>query len=235
MSLTVLAVGAHPDDLEILCAGTLAKYADRGDRVFMAVSTNGEVGSPTLPKEEIARIRKKEAETSAAIIGAQLLWLGYPYEFLYENEQTRLRYIDLVRETRPDVIITHDPESDYHPDHITTGQLLWNTRVMTTVLNIKTGHPPCEKIPAVYFMDTEAGINFNPEEYVDISSTIEKRRRMLAAHASQGEWLKNQYGTSYIEFMETCSGFRGLQAGVRFAECFRRSPTFPANIEKLLP
>ena len=84
-------------------------------------------------------------------------------------------------------------------------------------------------------MDTVVGINFTPEEYVDITSNIEKKRRILAAHASQGEWLQDQYRMSYIEFMETCSGFRGLQAGVRFAECFRRFVTFPANVEKLLP
>jgi LmbE family N-acetylglucosaminyl deacetylase len=233
--MRVLAVGAHPDDLEILCAGTLAKHAERGDRVFMAISTNGEVGSPTLPKEEIARIRKREALASAAVIGAELHWLGYPDEFLYDNEEVRLKYIDLIRETRPDVVITHDPLRDYHPDHLTTGQLLWNIRVMTTVPNIKTEHPPCAKIPALYFMDTIAGINFIPEEYVDITSTIEKKRKMLASHESQAAWLKDQYDMSYIEFMEICSGFRGLQSGFRYAECFRRSVTFPATSGRVLP
>jgi LmbE family N-acetylglucosaminyl deacetylase len=235
MGMRILAVGAHPDDLEILCAGTLAKYSARGDQVFMAISTNGDVGSPRLPKEEIARIREQEARASAAVIGAELHWLGYPDEFLSDDEPTRLRYIDLVRQIRPDVVITHDPVCDYHPDHLTTGRLLWNIRVMTTVPNIRTQHPPCEKIPALYFMDTIAGINFVPEEYVDITPAIEKKSKMLAAHASQADWLKDQYNMSYIEFMEICSRFRGLQAGVRFAECFRRSVTFPACFEKLLP
>lgn len=233
--MRILAVGAHPDDLEILCAGTLAKYTDRGDQVFMAISTNGEVGSPTLPKEEIAQIREKEARASAGVIGAELHWLGYPDEFLYDNEEVRLRYIDLVRETRPDIVITHDPLHDYHPDHLTTGRILWNIRVMTTVPNIKTKHQPCSKIPALYFMDTIAGINFSPEEYVDITPTIEKKKKMLASHESQAAWLKDQYDMSYIEFMEICSGFRGIQSGVRYAECFRRSVTFPAVTEKLLP
>lgn len=233
--MRILAVGAHPDDLEILCAGTLAKYAERGDQVFMAISTNGEVGSSTLSKAEIARVREAEARASAAIIGAELLWLGYPDEFLYENEETRLRYIDLVRTVRPDVVIAHDPINDYHPDHLTTGQLLWNIRVMTTVPNIKTEHPPCEKIPALYFMDTIAGINFHPEEYVDITATMGKKRKMLAAHQSQGAWLRDQYNMSYVEFMEICAAFRGLQCGVRFAECFRRSVTFPTMLGTLLP
>lgn len=233
--MRILAVGAHPDDLEILCGGTLAKYAERGDQVFMAISTNGEVGSPTLRKEEIARIREQEALASAALIGAKLRWLGYPDEFLYDNEETRLTCIDLIRETRPDMVITHDPLHDYHPDHLTTGQLLWNIRVMTTVPNIKTTHPPCLKIPVLYFMDTVAGINFCPDEYVDITPTIEMKKKMLASHASQAAWLKDQYDMNYMEFVEIFSGFRGLQSGFRYAECFRRCVTFPATSERLLP
>ena len=233
--MRVLAVGAHPDDLEILCGGTLAKYAKRGDEVHMAVSTNGEVGSPDLPNDEIARIREEEARKSADIIGAEFHWLGYRDEFLFENETVRLRYIDLVRETRPDLVITHDPQNDYHPDHLNTGQILWNTRMMTTVPNIKTDNPPCEKIPELYYMDTVAGINFSPEYYVDISDTIDEKRKMLSAHESQGKWLEDQYDMTYIQFMETCSAFRGVQAGVGFAEGFRRSVTFPRSIENLLP
>jgi LmbE family N-acetylglucosaminyl deacetylase len=233
--MNILAVGAHPDDLELQCAGTLAKYAARGDQVFMAISTNGEVGSSTLTKEEIARVRHEEARRAAAVIGAELIWLGYPDEFLYDNDQTRLRYIDLVRQTRPDLVITHDPLYDYHPDHTTTGQLLWNIRVMTTVPNIKTEHPPCLKVPDLYFMDTIAGINFHPEEYVDISEVIEIKREMLAAHESQGSWLRDQYEMNYVDFMNVCAAFRGLQAGVRYAECFRRSVTFPSSSKRLLP
>ena len=75
--MRVLAVGAHPDDLEILCSGTLAKYAKQGHHVTMAVATNGEVGSMTLPNEEIAAVRKAEAAASAAVIGADFVWMGY--------------------------------------------------------------------------------------------------------------------------------------------------------------
>ncbi len=145
--MRVLAVGAHPDDIDLQCAGTLAKYAARGDQVCIAISTNGEAGSVDAPMEVTARTREQEARASAAVIGAELIWLNYHDEFLYENEQVRLRYIELVRQTRPDVIITHDPHSDYHPDHLTTGLLLWNTRVMAAAGTIKTEHPAWPKIP----------------------------------------------------------------------------------------
>ena len=233
--MRVLAVGAHPDDVELLCAGTLAKFAARGDTVHIAVATNGEVGSPTLSKEEIARIREEESRASALLIGAELHWLGYPDEFLYDNHESRLRFIELIRVTRADVVIAPDPVRDYHPDHTTTGQILWNIRVMTTVPNIKTDSPPAPRIPDLYFMDTVAGINFLPEDYVDITGTIELKRRMLSSHKSQGLWLKDQYDMEYVEFMEVCARYRGLQGGFRYAEAFRRSVTFPALAGRVLP
>ena len=161
--------------------------------------------------------------------------MGYPDEFFYESPEVRLRYIELVRQTRPDVVITHDPQDDYHPDHTTTGQLLWNTRVMAAAVTIKTASPAWEKIPDLYFMDTLGGINFRPHDYVDITSTIETKRQMISQHVSQIEFMKQRYGMTMVEFMEICSSFRGLQASVRYAECFRRSMTYPASFTKVLP
>ena len=231
--MRVLAVGAHPDDLEILCGGTLAKYALRGDHVTMAVSTNGDVGSATLSKSEIAEIRKHEAQASADVIGAELIWMNYPDEFLFSDEPTRLDFLNMVRQARPDVILTHAP-SDYHPDHRTTGGILWDIRVMTTVPNIKTQAPPCEKIPEIYYYDTIAGIEFIPQHYVDISETFELKKKMLACHKSQAHWLENQYNLSYLEFIEYTGRYRGLQCGTRFAECFQSSPTWPKRFESVL-
>lgn len=233
--MRVLAVGAHPDDLELLAGGTLAKYAARGDTVFMAVSTDGVGGSTTLPEAEISAIRRAEARNSAAIIGAEPIWMALPEARLIDSAEFRLRYIDLIRQTRPDVIITHDPVKDYHPDHLATGQILWDVRLMAVQQNLPTAHPPAVVIPELYFMDTVAGINFEPEEYVDISETMEVKRRMLGAHASQIPLMKERYGMTFLEFMEVCTAFRGVQAGVRFAECFRRSRTFPVSYSHLLP
>lgn len=233
--MRILAVGAHPDDVELQCSGTLAKYARRGDQVCIAVSTNGEAGTTTGTRQATARTRKSEAQKSAALLGAEFIWLNYHDEFLYENEAVRLRYIELLRQTRPDVVITHDPQDDYHPDHLTTGLLLWNIRVMAAATTIKTKSPPWPKIPDLYFMDTLAGINFRPQDYVDISDTIETKRQMLNQHKSQIKFMQQRYGMTMVEFMEVCSSYRGLQAGVRYAESFRRSMTYPASFERVLP
>jgi LmbE family N-acetylglucosaminyl deacetylase len=229
--MKVLAVGAHPDDIEFLCAGTLAKYKRLGHDVAIAIATNGEVGSSTLSKEAIAGIRREEAAASAAVIGAEFHWLGYPDEFLFSNEETRLRFIDLVRAARPDLVICHDPENDYHPDHVTAGRIVWDTHVMVTVPNIKTKHPPCKKIPEIMYMDTIGGVNFIPDRYVDISADIEAKRAMLAHHKSQSQWMIDMYGTPTVEMMENFSRMRGFQCGCAFAEGFRKPAMWPRTVE----
>jgi LmbE family N-acetylglucosaminyl deacetylase len=229
--MKVLAVGAHPDDIEFLCAGTLAKYKRQGHEVAMAIATNGEVGSSTHSKAEIAAIRRDEAEASAAIIGAEFHWLGYPDEFLFNNAQTRLRFIDLVREVRPDLILCLDPENDYHPDHTTSGQIVWDTHVMVTVPNIKTDHPPCAKIPEIIYMDTIGGVNFIPDRYVDISADIDAKRKMLSCHKSQEQWGMDMYGVTTIGLMESFSRMRGFQCGRAFAEGFRMPPMWPRTVD----
>lgn len=233
--MRVLAVGAHPDDLEILCAGILAKYARRGDHVSMAVATNGEVGSSTLSKQEIAEIRHQESIASAKVIGADFYWMNYPDEFLFSTEETRLAFLDLVRQARPDVVITHAP-TDYHPDHRATGGILWDIRVMTTVPNIKTTHPPCERIPEIFYMETIAGIDFVPQHYIDTSETFSLKREMLACHKSQSAWLESQYGISYLDMIEITGRYRGFQCGKKYAEGLLSSPTWPKwSQEGLLP
>ena len=85
-------------------------------------------------------------------------------------------------------------------------------------------------------METIAGIEFKPEYYVDVSAVFLKKREMLACHRSQASWLENQYGMSYLEFIEYIGKYRGLQSGVRYAECFRSSPTWPKwSSRSLLP
>ena len=211
----------------------LARYAARGDSVTMAVATNGEVGSSELSKEEIAAIRRAEAESSARVIGADLVWMNYRDEFLFSTEQTRLDFLDMVRGVRPDVILAHAPV-DYHPDHRISGEILPDLRVMTTVPNIRTQNPPCSVIPDLLYMDTLVGIGFVPQHYVDISETFEIKKAMLACHKSQSNWLRDQYGVSYLEFIEYTSRFRGLQCGVCNAECFQSSLVWPQQLKPVM-
>jgi N-acetylglucosamine malate deacetylase 1 len=217
--LRILAVGAHPDDLEFLCAGTLAKCRARGDEVVMCNVVNGSRGHLVIPSDELIKIRDKEAKRAAQIIQARHLPLGYPDCEIYVNDESVHRMVDLMREAQPDVIITHYPD-DYMSDHIEASKLVSYASFHATVPHYKTSRKPLKVIPPIYYMDTLAGLGFQPEEYVDITDYIEVKRKMLAAHTSQHAWLKKHDKIDMLEYMTAMSRFRGLQCGVKYAEGF---------------
>ncbi len=96
----VLAIGAHGDDLELFCGGTLARCAERGDKVFMCVVTDGR-GRPKGDPDQIAAIRQTEAQASADVIGAELIWLGFPDGGLMFDDATRHLFIEVIRQASP--------------------------------------------------------------------------------------------------------------------------------------
>jgi len=218
--MTVLAFGAHPDDLEILCGGTLAKCAARGDEVHMAVLARGQCGSATLPPDEIAAIREQEAHTAAEVIGATLHWLGSDDLNIAYDQALRERIIDIIRIAKPDVLITHAP-NDYMEDHRAASRLVEELSMAATIPNIPTAQPPHPPMLPIYHMDTVAGIGFEPEVYVDIGDHFETKRRMLACHESQTAWLAAHDQVEVEDMMVTAARFRGFQAGVTYAEGFR--------------
>lgn len=226
--MNVLAVGAHPDDVELNCAGTLAAFAARGDRVFIATTTNGCVGSASLPPAEITAVRMREAAAAAALIGAEYICLGYEDEMFYDTPEVRLRCIELIRRCQADVILTHSL-TDYLPDHERTGKIFSEIPVMVPVPNIKTASPPGKAIPQVYLFEPAVGIGFDPEEYVDITPYWSVKQQMLRCHQSQILWLKDNLqdtgaGDDPILTRQgrILSEFRGLQCGVTYAEAFVR-------------
>lgn len=222
--MNILFIGAHPDDIEVYAGGTAALYAREGHRVFFCIATNGNVGSPVLPPEEIAALRRAEAERSAAIIGAQLIWLGFDDEFLFDTRETRLEFVEAFRKAEPDVVFCHWRQ-DYNPDHSISGAIVDECIHMAGIPNIGTSSPPTAsgKIPHVYFMDTPAGVGFEPEIYVDISAAFPEKVRMVAEHKSQSGWMKTVFGYELDAFLEIPARFRGLQAGCPMAEAFRPS------------
>ena len=176
MSMNILAIGAHPDDIELQCAGTLALYAKQHHHVFMAVATNGDMGNYDVEPEELARIREQEFHNSCAVIGATPIWMGYSDEFLENSVENRLRFVDVLRRVNPDLVITHGSD-DYHPDHRYTHQLVWDALPLAGVGNIKSGFSATNRQVALYFMDNLGGVNFSPTELVNITETIDSKRK----------------------------------------------------------
>lgn len=218
--MRVLAIAAHPDDLELLCGGTLTRMVNEGHEVTMCHTSRGDRGSFEHTMEEIASIRDGEATEAAAIIGARHESLGLSDgEVNSADPRQKNLVIDLIRTVRPDLVITHHP-SDYMPDHVETGKLVEDASFVATLPLYETSQPVHSAVPALYFMDTLAGLGFSPTEYVDISAVIETKLSALAAHRSQLEWLRDHDGVDVIEQTRTVSAFRGFQAGTRYAEGF---------------
>lgn len=225
--MNILAIGAHGDDLEMFCGGTLARYAERGDHVFMCVVTDGR-GRPKGDPEAIIALRKAEAMASAGLIGAESIWLGLPDGGLWFDEPTRHLFIETIRAAQPDVIITHPPD-DYHPDHKTTSRLVMDAAQIARTANYPSRFAPHRAIVPVAFMEAERGIGFIPEEYVDISGVWAKKLAMLDCHLSQlmpGAYdpafsLPAPADNMFHHYAGALGAFRGLAVNTRQAEGFR--------------
>jgi LmbE family N-acetylglucosaminyl deacetylase len=156
---SILAVGAHPDDIEWLCGGTLAKFAKLGAKVSMAVSTDGAAGHMVIPPKELAEIRHNEAQKSASVIGADFYWLGFGDERIFEDLETRRVFVELIRKAKPDLIITHAPQ-DYHPDHRVVSRLIFDASFMSGLKNVETETPFHPGVQPIAYLDTITGANF---------------------------------------------------------------------------
>ena len=228
-----LAIHAHPDDIETLAAGTLALLAARGHAVTLATLTAGDCGSVEHSREETARIRKAEARKAAAIIGADYLCAAFSDLSVFNDDPSRRRVVELLRVARPDVVITSSP-ADYHPDHEATSLLVRDACFAASVPNYETGTArPLDAIPHLYFMDPIEGRDRDgqkivPDFAVNVEAHFETKKRMLASHASQLNWVVKQHGIDdYTGSMEAWTRKRGKSFGVAYAEGFRHYTGHP--------
>lgn len=218
--MKIMAIGAHPDDVEILCAGTLFRCKERGDEIAVCILTDGSAGHTEIGAEKIKKIRKKEAKKASELLDAELFWLGIQDEMLFDDKKTRLKLIETIRRFRPELILTHS-ENDYHPDHRAGFQLAFSCGFIASLKNVKTKSPYLDFIPLIYMMDTLSGIGFEPEEYVNISDSLDKKLKMLLMHKSQLKFLKELNNVDMVEMVKVQARFRGYQAGVTYAEGFK--------------
>ncbi|MBS0024068.1 MULTISPECIES: PIG-L deacetylase family protein [Microbacterium] len=227
-TLSVLAIGAHPDDIEILCGGTMALYAEAGARVTFAIATNGEVGGGDPDPAAIAARRLAEAEASTSQLGAELIWMGFPDEMLFNDRPTREAFIDAYRRARPDVVFVHSTD-DYHPDHRIAGQIAIDSRIPAAVPHVRTRYAALDRIPHLFVMDTLGGIAFEPEHLVDITAQQTRKEGLLRLHASQVDWMAQAYGDDYIADARRQAEVRATGTEWTFVEGFRSVPTYPVT------
>jgi LmbE family N-acetylglucosaminyl deacetylase len=240
VSKRVLAIHAHPDDVEFQCAGTLVLLREAGCEVTIATMTPGDCGSADHDPEAIAAIRRDEARASARLIGADYLCLEFRDLAIFGDDDSRRRVTEALRRTRPEIVITAPPV-DYLVDHEVTSQLVRDACFGVSCPNYLTRQwapaPPLEHIPHLYFVDPVEGRDreghpIRPDFYVDISRVFATKRAMLECHASQREWLLRQHGIDeYLDAQARWSAHRGAEVGVAYAEGFRqyRGHPYPAG------
>lgn len=230
-SLTVLALFAHPDDTEYLCAGTLAHLAERGASIHIATMTPGDCGSTILPARKTAAIRRKEALRAARLIHANYTCLEQRDLLVFYDGSTLRRVLELVRRVDPALVFTHSP-TDYMLDHETTSRLAQSACFGACASNFKTALPRPAKatraIPNLYYTQPFGnrdiyGKEITPRFCVDVRSTMERKEKMLACHASQQDWLQKQQSiTNLSDPLMDMARRAGELSGFEFAEGFRQ-------------
>jgi len=223
----ILAFGCHPDDVEFMCGGVLALLARKGCEIHIATMAGGEMGSPTLTPKAIRAQRLKEAAQAATIIGAAFHFAGgYDLEVEY-NKEYRQRAVRIMRTVDPSIVFTHPP-ADYLVDHEETSRLVRNAAYIASVRNYDCGAPinNTARFPHVYYWNAMGlcdhfGHPRSVGMQIDISSVIETKTAMLAAHSSQRRWLSHLNKVDeYIDMMRRQSREEGRRIKVAYAEGF---------------
>lgn len=195
--MRILAIGAHPDDIEFGCGGTLIKYARQGHEVFLLVMSDGGGGGDSAT-------RRREQEASARFLRAsKMFWGGYPDTAIPLDRTLIQRLESVIHEINPDFIFVHYYD-DTHQDHrhLATSTIT-ATRYTRNVL----------------FYEGPTSQNFSPSVFVDIDSVLEDKISSLQAHASQVS-KTNIEGLTIVDIARSSAHFRGIQGRVRNAEGF---------------
>lgn len=198
--MNVLAVGAHPDDIEYGCGGTLALYAFKGHHVYLFVATDGALGGD-------AGVRRHEQEDSRLVLDArEVFWGNYRDTEVPYNRELIVRIEEVIRKVEPTMIFVNSPD-DTHQDHRNLAQAaLSATRY----------------VPNFLFYEVPSTQNFTPNCYTSVPEQVLERKKLacLKAHASQVT-KTNIEDMTILELARSCANFRGIQARVKYAEAFQ--------------
>jgi N-acetylglucosamine malate deacetylase 1 len=233
--MNILAFGAHDDDWDEYCGGTLKLYAQTGHKVGVVSMTTGCNYGAARSTSELGQIRKKEFESAASFLGeCKTYWPSSMDDRLENNFETRKMVARIINEFQPDVIFTHPPD-DYHPDHNATTQLVIDASQSAYYLAVGPrlfypgaklpSKPLFTRYPVIYFHDSEDGHGFLPDDYVDITSVWQTKQQMLNSHRSQIEAEIDQQNENdenpFLTTIEIIGRYRGMQCGVKYAEAFK--------------
>jgi LmbE family N-acetylglucosaminyl deacetylase len=197
---------------------------------------NGNMGHEVIEPDELRRIRTKEAENAAKVLGAEAISIDVGDAMVEASDKAvRAKVMEVIRYTKADVILTHNPV-DYMRDHEQASALACDASFTATLPHLFTESQYTTNFPPVFYMDTLAGIGFIPTEYVDITEEIERKLEAVNCHASQVIWMKEHDNIDFPDFVRTCNKYRGLQSNCAYAEGFRQYAGWPRfRPQRLLP
>jgi len=221
-----LSINAHPDDAEAWNAGVLKLLKDKGYKIVIATMTGGDLGGCNMNMEETARVRFEEAKKAAAVLDAEYYNLGGIDGFLFDTKELRLKVISLIRKVSAGVVFTHLP-SDYHSDHRTTANIVETAAMVSSLGTVPVKEKPVSITPLLYHtspltLSDPLGSQIAPPHFfVDVTSVIETKKKMLGYHISQIDLMKHMHKMDDF-FGYVLEGNRnyGKMAGVEYAEVY---------------
>jgi len=221
MSIDFLAFGAHPDDIELCCGGTLIKLAQHGYKTAAITLTRGESGTRGTPE-----IRRQEFDRAAEIMLTSVhRMLDMPDGAIAETEENKLKLVRVIRELQPRVVATLHWEAR-HPDHVHSSYLVREASFIAGLKSLDTGQPHWRPYKVIYYPER---YEMPPSFIVDISNTFEEKMRAVRAHESQFHGPNMQkYGDTkspiarqeFLEFIEIRAKKWGMAIGARYGEAF---------------
>jgi LmbE family N-acetylglucosaminyl deacetylase len=217
--LRVVAVVAHPHEAELYCGGTLARYLTAGDSIAIACVTAGNLSDPQADLETLEETRRTEAEKAAALLSARFHWLGQSDHFATADAVTAMQLVAVFREFQPDVVLTHAPGA-LTPDHDAVARVAVRAGQDAAQPGIEPDMPALGQAPIFFAMDGPPGTVPEPTAFVDITAQGDMKRRALECYATLPA-MRATGAANLVETMRVMARYRGMQAGVEFAEGFR--------------
>lgn len=213
---TILAVGAHIGDMELTAGMLLATCAQQGGAITTLALTAGEKGAP--PDADVAAYRAqkvREAETFARKLNGRAIVLDYADGLLPDNDEARFAVCDVIREVKPDILITHHKNS-MHKDHAACHRIVEDARFYAGIAGFARSLP-AHFARTLYFAENwEDAVDFRPYVYLDVTAGYALWKEAVVAH-----WFA-VHSTSfpYMEYYDALSRVRGIEARTQRAECF---------------
>ena len=177
MKLDILVFGAHPDDVELGCGGTIIKHVDQGFKVGVIDLTKGELGT-----RGNAQIRKEESNRASDILGLSLREnMGFKDGFFKDDEKNKLALIQKIRTYRPNIVITNAP-NDRHPDHGKASSITIDACFLSGLEKIDTGQPIWRPTAIYHYIQFN---NISPDFVVDITGQIDRKMSAIKSYSTQ--------------------------------------------------